>query len=75
MDTKAVADNKEQQETQVLNAHDRCDACGQRAWHRVVTDHASTFLFCKHHADKHRPALIAYGVKEWLDETRFLAKS
>lgn len=39
-----------------LNALDRCDACGARAWVRAVMP-ASELLFCAHHAARHLPAL------------------
>lgn len=43
-------------ERRELNAVDRCDACGARAWVRAVMP-ASELLFCAHHAHKHLPAL------------------
>ena len=39
-----------------LDATDRCDSCGARAWVRAVMP-ASELLFCAHHASHHLPAL------------------
>lgn len=44
-----------------LNALDRCDACGARAWVRAVLP-ASELLFCAHHAAQHLPALSSVAL-------------
>ena len=52
-----------EQETPVqpppLNALDRCDACGGRAYVRVLLTSGGELLFCGHHFRKHEPSLVA----------------
>ena len=51
-----------------LNASDRCDSCGAQAYVRVTMPAGGEFLFCAHHAAKHRDKLTALGA-DWHDET------
>ncbi len=39
-----------------MNALDRCDLCGAKAWVRAVL-HSSELLFCAHHGSQHIDAL------------------
>ncbi|WP_207203727.1 DUF7455 domain-containing protein [Actinomyces minihominis] len=50
-----------------LDATDRCDSCGARAWVRAVLP-ASELLFCAHHANQHLDALE--GVALFLQDDR-----
>lgn len=44
-----------------LNAHDRCDICGARAWVRAVMK-TSELLFCAHHGSAHIEALLESAI-------------
>lgn len=52
-----------------LTAHDRCDACGARAFVRAVMP-SSDLFFCAHHATKHLDAL--YGQALFVQDDRHL---
>lgn len=52
----------------ILNSHNRCDACGARAYHRVTLDDAHQFEFCAHHGAQHR-AKLEPKAAHWLDES------
>lgn len=51
-----------------LTAADRCDNCGAQAYVRAVLPSGSDLLFCGHHANAHRPALMVAGAL-FQDET------
>lgn len=57
---------KTAEETDTLNAHDRCDSCGSQAyvWVNGVN---GDLLFCGHHFTKHEERLRAYAF-EIIDE-------
>lgn len=55
-------------QTYELDARDRCDACGSRAYIRATLHNGGQLLFCGHHGKKHAEA-IAPSVASWLDET------
>ena len=40
---------------------DRCDRCGSRAYVRATLPAGTTLLFCGHHANEHRAALLVAG--------------
>ncbi len=44
-----------------LNALDRCDVCGARAWVRAVM-RESELLFCAHHGSAHIEALLESAI-------------
>ena len=44
-----------------LREADRCDRCGARAYVRATLPSRSTLLFCRHHANEHRPQLLVAG--------------
>lgn len=50
-----------------LSALDRCDACGARAWMRVLMGDTE-LLFCAHHGAKHFEALSA--VADYIQDDR-----
>lgn len=54
----------------ILNAGDRCDVCGARAWVRAVMA-AASLHFCAHHARDKMDALRA-GALEVIDERHLL---
>ena len=45
----------------VLNATDRCDRCGSQAYVRATMTTGAELLFCSHHANEHRQALVVAG--------------
>lgn len=45
---------------QLFNALDRCDRCGAQAYMRARLE-KGTLLFCGHHGNEYRAALIAAG--------------
>lgn len=53
-----------------LNATDRCDGCGARAYVRVTVN-GTDLLFCAHHARKYRDRLFE-AATSWHDETSLL---
>lgn len=55
-------------DTTPFSAADRCDACGAQALVRAVLPIGSALIFCGHHANAHRPALLASGAALY-DET------
>ena len=44
-----------------LTAQDRCDRCGAQAYVRAVLPVGTELLFCGHHGNEHRPALLMAG--------------
>ncbi len=44
-----------------LTAADRCDRCGAQAYVRAVLPAGTELLFCGHHGNEHRPALLVSG--------------
>ncbi len=44
-----------------LTAADRCDRCGAQAYVRAVLPVGTALLFCGHHGNEHRPALLVSG--------------
>jgi hypothetical protein len=65
MDT--MLEEVQQEETDQLNAHDRCDACGSQAY--VYTEGVSgSLLWCRHHYLKHKDAISSWAF-ETIDET------
>ena len=44
-----------------LTALDRCDRCGAQAYVRAVLPAGTELLFCGHHGNAHRPALLGAG--------------
>lgn len=54
----------------VLNAADRCDRCGARAWVRVTLVSGDLY-FCAHHANRHVDALRTQAL-EVLDEREYM---
>ena len=44
-----------------LTAADRCDRCGAQAYVRAVLPVGTELLFCGHHGNEHRPALLMAG--------------
>lgn len=51
-----------------LTVMDRCDRCGSRAYVRATLPGGSELLFCGHHGNAHRPALLVAGA-DLQDET------
>lgn len=61
-----------------LNAADRCDRCGARAYVRVTLVGGGELLFCAHHGRAHEAALRARDAdiqdeSRTLDETPHIA--
>ena len=54
-----------------LNAANRCDACGARAWVRATMPSGGQLYFCGHHANEHLPSLVGAGA-QILDERHFM---
>ena len=54
-----------------LNAANRCDACGARAWVRATMPSGGQLFFCGHHANEHLPSLVGAGA-QILDERHFM---
>jgi hypothetical protein len=54
-----------------LEASDRCDRCGARAYVRATLS-AGELLLCAHHARQHEARLKVVAL-EWHDETERLA--
>ena len=54
-----------------LNAANRCDACGARAWVRATMPSGGQLFFCGHHANAHLPSLVGAGA-QILDERHFM---
>lgn len=44
-----------------LTVMDRCDRCGSRAYVRATLPEGAVLLFCGHHGNAHRPALLVAG--------------
>ena len=44
-----------------LTVMDRCDRCGSRAYVRATLLEGTELLFCGHHGNAHRPALLVAG--------------
>ena len=44
-----------------LTVMDRCDRCGSRAYVRATLPDGAALLFCGHHGNAHRPALLVAG--------------
>ena len=44
-----------------LTVMDRCDRCGSRAYVRATLPGGTALLFCGHHGNAHRPALLVAG--------------
>ena len=57
----------------VLNAADRCDKCGAKAWLRATMPSGFQLFFCAHHATQNLDALMLSGASI-LDERHFLNK-
>ncbi len=51
-----------------LTAQDRCDRCGAQAYVRATLPGGTELLFCGHHGNEHRPALLKAGAAI-VDET------
>jgi hypothetical protein len=51
-----------------LTLVDRCDRCGSQAYVRATLTTGADLLFCGHHANEHRPALLVSGAT-FQDET------
>ncbi len=52
----------------LLTAADRCDRCGAQAYVLATLPGGSELLFCGHHGNEHRPALLKAGAAI-VDET------
>jgi hypothetical protein len=74
MNTATLTRETTETATREFSRHDRCDSCAFQAYFVVLRNrtqpsvHASLshedtqeFLFCKHHGDKHTPALAQAG--------------
>lgn len=48
-------------DTTPLGVQDRCDRCGSRAYVRATLATGTQLLFCGHHGNAHRPALLVAG--------------
>ena len=46
-----------------LNAGNRCDVCGARAWVRATMPSGGQLFFCSHHANEHLPSLVGSGAQ------------
>lgn len=55
-----------------LTAADRCDRCSSQAYVRATLPSGAELLFCGHHANDHRAALLVAGAS-FYDETDKLA--
>jgi hypothetical protein len=44
-----------------LTLMDRCDSCGAQAFLRATMPSGTALLFCGHHGNAHRPALVVAG--------------
>ncbi len=44
-----------------LSLSDRCDRCGSRAYVRATLPGGTDLLFCGHHGNEHRAALLVAG--------------
>ncbi len=44
-----------------MTALDRCDRCGAQAYIRATMPNGADLLFCGHHGNAHRPALLVAG--------------
>lgn len=51
-----------------LTAADRCDRCASQAYVRAILLTDAELLFCGHHANEHRAALLLVGAS-FHDET------
>ncbi|MCW2599356.1 MAG: hypothetical protein JWM02_1185 [Frankiales bacterium] len=51
-----------------LTMVDRCDRCASRAYVRATLPNGSELLFCGHHSNEHRAALLISGAS-FHDET------
>lgn len=51
-----------------LTAADRCDRCASQAYVRATLPTDAELLFCGHHANEHRAALLVLGAS-FHDET------
>ena len=60
--------------TPKLTAQDRCDRCGAQAYVRAQVT-AGELLFCGHHANKHRDAIITSGGRILEDNTESLREN
>ena len=57
-----------------LSLTDRCDHCGARAYVRATLPSGGQLLFCGHHGNAHRPALVVAGA-DLHDETATLTQA
>lgn len=57
-----------------LKIADRCDRCGAQAF-MVFTNGTQMFLFCGHHGNKHKDALVAQGFNDIADHRHLINKS
>ena len=57
-----------------LSVADRCDRCGARAYVRASLPSGGQLLFCGHHGNVHRPALVVAGA-DLHDETAALTQA
>ena len=57
-----------------MDALDRCDRCGARAYVRVLSRRRQELLFCGHHYRQHAAALAAFAI-DIQDDTRQLGRS
>jgi hypothetical protein len=62
--TKRLVERQDHEEagTWPMNALDRCDRCGARAYVRVLFRHHQELLFCAHHYRQHAAALARFAV-------------
>lgn len=52
-----------------LTLKDRCDACGAAAKSIVLLESGgSELMFCKHHLQRHEPALVASGARVFVQQ-------
>jgi hypothetical protein len=51
-----------------LSMTDRCDRCASQAYVRATLPNGAELLFCGHHSNKHRAALLVAGAS-FHDET------
>ena len=63
-------DTMVEEKSDILNAMDRCDACGSQAFF-WVNGVSGDLLFCRHHFMKHEDAIRAYAF-EVVDESHKL---
>lgn len=45
----------------MLTLADRCDSCGAQAFLQATMPTGTQLLFCGHHGNAHRPALLVAG--------------